>query len=96
MASRPAGSAASTSNETATVIMKARLKRTSRCANIASQVRHTSSTYLTMVGVDEKGKPCPVPPLTVAGPDEERRQREAEVRRRNRLAERDEIVGHRG
>jgi acyl-CoA hydrolase len=42
--------------------------------------------------VDENGRPVPVPPLAVEGPIEERRQREAEVRRRNRLAERDEIL----
>jgi acyl-CoA hydrolase len=45
-----------------------------------------------MVAVDEKGKPMPVPPLVVEGPVEERRQREAEVRRRNRLTEREEIL----
>ena len=32
-----------------------------------------------MVAVDEKGKPSPVSPVRVEGPDEERRQREAEV-----------------
>jgi acyl-CoA hydrolase len=48
-----------------------------------------------MVAVDEKGKPMPVPPLEVVGPDEERRRREAETRRRNRLAERDEILAGR-
>ncbi len=62
---------------------------------VTGDVRHTSTAYLTMVCLDEHGKPSPVPPVTVDGPDEERRQREAEVRRRNRLAERDEIVGNR-
>ena len=55
-------------------------------------VRHTSTAYLTMVAVDEHGNPVPVPPLQVEGPMEERRQREAETRRRNRLTERDEIL----
>ena len=62
---------------------------------VTGEVRHTSTAYLTMVAVDEKGKPSPVPPVRVEGPDEERRQREAEVRRRNRLAEREEIVAER-
>jgi acyl-CoA hydrolase len=59
---------------------------------ITAEVRHTSTVYLTMVAVDEHGKPMPVPPLRTEGPTEERRQREAETRRRNRLAEREEIL----
>jgi acyl-CoA hydrolase len=55
------------------------------------EVRHTSSAYLTMVALDEDGQPVEVPPLRVDGPEEERRERDAQVRRRNRLAERDEI-----
>ena len=62
---------------------------------VTGEVRHTSTAYLTMVAVDEHGKPSAVPPLTVEGPDEERRQREAEVRRRNRLAEREQILAGR-
>ena len=62
---------------------------------VTGDVRHTSAAYLTMVAVDEKGKPMPVPPVKAESPDEERRAREAELRRRNRLAERDEIVAHR-
>jgi acyl-CoA hydrolase len=58
-------------------------------------VRSTSTAYLTMVAVDEQGKPMPVPSLVVEGPVEERRQREAETRRRNRLTERDEILAAR-
>jgi acyl-CoA hydrolase len=59
------------------------------------EVRHTNSAYLTMVAVDEKGRPAAVPPLAPETPDEERRAREAELRRRNRLAERDQIVAAR-
>jgi len=59
---------------------------------VTGEVRHTSTAYLTMVCVDEKGKPSPVPKLEVSGPDEERRLREAETRRRNRLGEREEIL----
>jgi len=56
-------------------------------------VRHTNSAYLTMVAVDAEGRPRPVPPLQVAGEDAERRERAAQTRRRNRLAEREEIAG---
>ena len=55
-------------------------------------VRHTNSAYLTMVAVDDEGRPREVPPLVVESADEERRERAAQTRRRNRLAERDEIV----
>ena len=58
---------------------------------VTREIRHTSTAYLTMVAVDEHGKPVPVPQLQVEGPTEERRQREAETRRRNRLTEREEI-----
>ena len=62
---------------------------------VTGEVRHTSTAYLTMVAVDEKGKPAPVSPVQLERPDEERRQREAEVRRRNRLTERAEILADR-
>jgi acyl-CoA hydrolase len=54
-------------------------------------VRHTNTAYLTMVALDDDGRPAEVPPLLVETPDEERREREAQTRRRNRLAERDEL-----
>jgi acyl-CoA hydrolase len=59
---------------------------------VTAEVRHTSTAYLTMVAVDERGEPIEVPPLVPETPDEGRRQREAETRRRNRLAEREEIL----
>jgi acyl-CoA hydrolase len=55
------------------------------------EIRHTSTAFLTMVALDEDGHPVEVPPLGVADADEQRREREAQTRRRNRLAERDEI-----
>jgi acyl-CoA hydrolase len=58
--------------------------------------RHTSTAYLTMVALDDDGKPVPVPALLAETDDERRRQREAELRRANRLAERDQILTHRG
>jgi acyl-CoA hydrolase len=58
--------------------------------------RHTSTAYLTMVALDDEGKPVQVPALLAESDDELRRQREAELRRANRLAERDQILTHRG
>ena len=58
--------------------------------------RHTNSAYLTMVAVDDAGRPVEVPPLEAQTPDERRRAEEAQLRRRNRLAERDEILAARG
>jgi len=57
--------------------------------------RHTSTAYLTMVALDDAGKPTPVPPLAAESDIELRRMREAELRRRNRLTERDEILDQR-
>jgi acyl-CoA hydrolase len=59
-------------------------------------VRHTNTAYLTMVALDEDGRPTAVPPLLAVSTDERRREREAQTRRRNRLAERDEIQRGRG
>lgn len=59
---------------------------------VTGEVKNTGTAYLTMVAVDEHGEPVEVPPLVVEGPTEERRQREAETRRRNRLTEREEIL----
>jgi acyl-CoA hydrolase len=48
-----------------------------------------------MVALDEGGAPAPIPPLLAVTPTETRRQREAELRRANRLAEREEIIARR-
>ncbi|HWE10775.1 MAG TPA: acyl-CoA thioesterase [Solirubrobacteraceae bacterium] len=57
--------------------------------------RHTNTAYLTMVALDEAGRPAPVAPIQATTPAEQRRMREAELRRANRLAEREEIVARR-
>jgi len=62
----------------------------------SGEKKHTSTAYLTMVALDEEGKPSPVRPLAVSSDDEVRRQREAELRRTNRLAEREQILQERG
>ena len=59
------------------------------------EVRHTNTAYLTMVALDDDGNPTPVPPVIADTPTEQRRMREAELRRANRLAERKEILAHR-
>ena len=54
-------------------------------------VTHTSTAYLTMVALDDDGRPSPVPPVDARTADEERRAREAQLRRDNRLEERRHI-----
>jgi acyl-CoA hydrolase len=61
-----------------------------------ASVRHVSTAYLTMVALDDDGRPALVPALEATTDDEKRRQREAQVRRDNRLAERRAIVEARG
>jgi acyl-CoA hydrolase len=62
---------------------------------LTGERRHTNTAYLTMVAVDEEGRPVPVPPLEPQSPVERRRAREAQMRRENRLAERAQIVAER-
>jgi acyl-CoA hydrolase len=55
------------------------------------EVTHTSTAYLTMVGLDEDGRPSGVAPVEPETADEQRRAREAQLRRDNRLEERRRI-----
>jgi acyl-CoA hydrolase len=55
------------------------------------EVTHTSTAYLTMVALDEEGRPATVPAIAPETPDEQRRAREAQLRRDNRLDERRRI-----
>jgi acyl-CoA hydrolase len=48
-----------------------------------------------MVAVDDSGHPAPIPGLRCESPEEQRRERAAQMRRTNRLAEREELVRHR-
>jgi acyl-CoA hydrolase len=59
------------------------------------EVRHTNTAYITMIALDESGKPARVPSLQAETPAEQRRMREAELRRANRLAERAQMLAHR-
>jgi acyl-CoA hydrolase len=64
--------------------------------NIRSgEVMHTSTAYLTVVALDDEGRPAPVPAIEPQSPDEQRRAREAQLRRDNRLAERERIEAER-
>jgi acyl-CoA hydrolase len=57
----------------------------------SGEVLHTSTAYLTMVALDDDGQPARVPPLAPETQDEQRRAREAQLRRDTRLAERQKI-----
>jgi acyl-CoA hydrolase len=60
------------------------------------ELTHTSTAYLTMVALDDEGRPARVPPIVPETPEEERRAREAQFRRDNRLEERRRIEEARG
>lgn len=57
---------------------------------------HAATAYLTFVCLDDLGRPTLAPPLQVESEDERRRQREAEMRRAQRLAHRDALKALRG
>lgn len=62
---------------------------------LTGEVRHTNTAYLTMVAIDEDGRPTEIPPFEPQDADEVRREQEAQLRRANRLAERDAILAQR-
>ena len=55
---------------------------------LTGEVRHTVSAYLTVVALDEDGRPKRVPRLILESEEEKRRNREALRRREVKLAER--------
>lgn len=57
---------------------------------------HVASAYFVMVRIDEDRRPVAIPPLRVETPTDQRRQREAQIRRAHRLARRAEIEQGRG
>jgi acyl-CoA hydrolase len=60
------------------------------------EVRHTATVYMTMVALDEEGRPTEVPEFDPgAEPEAVRRAHEAQLRRANRLAEREQILRER-
>lgn len=52
---------------------------------------HVASAYFVFVAIDSDGRSRSVPPLDLQTPDDERRWREAEIRRAHRLARKQEI-----
>jgi len=52
---------------------------------------NVATAYLVFVGVDADGSPRPIPPVIPEEPEDERRWREAGIRRAHRLARRDAI-----
>ena len=52
---------------------------------------HVASAYVVFVAIDDDGRPRPVPTLVPENAEEERRLREAEIRRHHRLARKAEI-----
>ena len=59
---------------------------------VSGEITHTNSAYVTMVALDGEGTPAAVPPLLVEDAEGERRQREAQLRRRTALAEREQML----
>jgi acyl-CoA hydrolase len=47
--------------------------------------RHTTSAYLVMVALDERGKPTPIRPLVPETDEDRRRQHQARIRRELRM-----------
>lgn len=55
---------------------------------LTGERRHTSSAYLTFVGLDDLGKPTDVPPVLAQSEDEKRRFQEGQIRFEERLKRR--------
>ncbi len=60
---------------------------------ISGERFHIASAYLTYVDLDADFKPQPAPPLIPETADEKRRNREAQARRKTRLAEKQQEKG---
>jgi uncharacterized protein (TIGR00369 family) len=60
---------------------------------LTGKVRHTASAYLSFVAFDEKGVPTEVPPLILETDEENRRNCEAQIRRQDRLAQKQREEG---
>ncbi len=56
---------------------------------LTGNVRHTASAYLSFVALDPKGAPSQVPPLILDTDEEKRRHCEAQIRRQDRLAQKE-------
>jgi uncharacterized protein (TIGR00369 family) len=61
----------------------------------SGEVRHVSTAYLVFVAMDDNGEPRAVPPLEPENSEERRRMSEAKIRRKHRLARKEEILARR-
>lgn len=52
---------------------------------LTNQIRHTNTSYFTMVAVDENGKPTKAPPLSINDETQKHRHDEAILRKKARL-----------
>ncbi|MBL7716102.1 MAG: acyl-CoA thioesterase [Bdellovibrionales bacterium] len=52
---------------------------------ITGDLSHTATAYLTFVGLDDHGRPSPVPPVLPETPEEKRRFEDAKKRRESRM-----------
>jgi uncharacterized protein (TIGR00369 family) len=52
---------------------------------------HAASAYLVFVAIDDEGHPRPVPPLLAQSETEQRRQREAKLRRKTRMTHKEAV-----
>lgn len=52
---------------------------------LKNQIRHTNTSYFTMVAIDENGKPTKAPPLTIHDEIQQHRHDEALLRKQARL-----------
>lgn len=52
---------------------------------ITGETFHTASAYLTFVALDANRNPCLVPPVKPETPEQERRYKDAQLRRQHRL-----------
>ena len=57
---------------------------------LTGERHHTSSAYLTFVALDENNYPAQIPPVLPETETEKRRYKNAEIRRKNRLALREQ------
>jgi acyl-CoA hydrolase len=58
---------------------------------VTGEIRHSNTAYATFVAIDEHGHPREIAPLIAETAQQQRRMGEAQLRRSNRLAEREEI-----
>ena len=57
---------------------------------LTGELRHNASAYLTFVALDKAGRPTQIPTLIFETEDEKKRNSQAQTRRKNRLAAREQ------